>query len=93
MRVHSELQNVRIADGPGRTVEGIVRVREVDARVHGRGFVYQRQQPIGVVVHTRSEVQRVALPRNGAFASAAAALAGPVLFLATKRFFRKGRRR
>lgn len=93
MRVRNELQNVSVADGPGRTVEGVIQVRGIDARAAGRGFVYERQQPIAVVVHTQSGVQRLALPRYDALPGIAVALAGPVLFLATKRFFRKGRRR
>jgi len=92
VRVRNELQNVSVSEQHGRAVEGVIRVRGLDARVDGRGFVYEQQQPIGVVVRTQSGVQRLALPRSNALPGVAAALAGPVLFLATKRLFRKGRR-
>lgn len=93
VRVRNELQNVSVSGGRGRSVEGVVRVRGVDARVNGRGFVLERRQPVGVVVHTSSGMQRLTLPRQDATTGIAAVLAGPLLFLATKRYFRKGRRR
>jgi hypothetical protein len=93
VKLRNELQNVRVSDRNGRTVEGVVRVRGVDARVGDRGVLVKMQDPVAVVVHTPSGVQRHALPRYDAFPGVAAAIAGPALFLATKRFFRKGRRR
>jgi hypothetical protein len=92
VRLRNELHNVSVSDRRGRSVEGIVRVRGVDARVNGRGFVLEQRQPVGVVVHTSSGMQRLALPRHDAAGGAAIALAGPLLFLATKRFLKKGRR-
>ncbi|MEX2226186.1 MAG: hypothetical protein WEB52_07040 [Dehalococcoidia bacterium] len=93
MKLHNELHNVTVADGPGRSVEGVIRVRGLGMQVRGRGVTFRQQQPVGVVVHTRSGVQRLALPRDDAVPGVAAALAGPILFLATKRFLKKGRRR
>jgi hypothetical protein len=93
VRLRNELHNVSVSDGRGHSVEGVVRVRGLDARVNGRGFVLERRQPVGVVVHTASGMQRMALPRSDATAGVAAVIAGPLLFLAIKRFFKKGRRR
>jgi hypothetical protein len=92
VKFRNELHNVKVSDRRGRTVEGIVRVRGIDARVAGKGFVFEQQVPVGVMVHTHSGVQRIAVPRYDAGRGLALALAAPVLFLATKGFFRKGRR-
>jgi hypothetical protein len=93
VKLRNELQNVRVSDRNGRAVEGVVRVRGVEARLGARGVVVEMQEPVAVVVHTPSGVQRLALPRYDALPRAAAAIAGPALFLAARQFFRKGRRR
>jgi hypothetical protein len=93
VKLRNELHNVSISDGRDRFVEGVVRVRGIDAFVAGRGLRIEQRDPVAVVVQTSTGVQRHALPRYDAFPSVAAAIAGPALFLATKRFFRKGRRR
>jgi hypothetical protein len=92
VKLRNELQNVVVAAGHGRSVEGIVRVRGIDARVDGKGFVFEEQVPVGVVVRTHSGMQRITVPRYDAFPGIAVALAGPALYLAAKRFFRKGRK-
>jgi len=89
VKLRNELHNVRVSDAGGRSIEGIVRVRRLNLGPARLG----RHEPIAVVVQTRSGVQRVALPRRDRLPGIAAALAGPALFLAAKRFFRKGRRR
>ncbi|HET6614268.1 MAG TPA: hypothetical protein VFH62_00150 [Dehalococcoidia bacterium] len=91
MKLRNELQTVPVEARSDLGVEGVVRVRGLDVRVRGRGFAYETQTPLGVVVHTRAGVQRLSLPRDNALPGAAIALAGPLLFLATKRMFRKGR--
>jgi hypothetical protein len=93
VKLRNELQTIRVTTAGDRTVEGVVRVRGVDARVGRRGFIVERQTPVAVVVHTHAGVRRLALPRYDAVTGVAAALAGPMLFLATKRYFWKGRRR
>ena len=91
MKLRNELQTVPVQGRGDLDVEGIVRVRGIDARVRGRGFIYETRRPLGVVVHTRAGVQRLSLPRDNALPGAAVAVVGPLLFLATKRMFRKGR--
>ena len=91
MKLRNELQTVPVKGSGDIGVEGVVRVRGIDARVRGRGFVYESQTPLGVVVNTRAGVQRLSLPRDAALPGAAFALAGPLMFLAAKRMFRKGR--
>jgi hypothetical protein len=93
VKLRNELHNTIVSDKEGRPVEGVVRVRGIDARVHGRGFVFEQQQPVAVVVQTPNGVQRLAIPSYDALPGIAAAIAAPALFLATKRMFRKGRRR
>ena len=91
MKLRNEVQTVPVEGRDDLGVEGVVRLRGIDARVRGRGFVYETRQPVGVVVRTRAGVQRLSLPRDNALPGAAIALAGPLLFLTTKRLFRKGR--
>jgi hypothetical protein len=61
--------------------------------VRGRGFVFETRRPTGVVVHTRDGVHHRSIPAFDARPGALVALAGPMLLLATKRYFRKGRGR
>ena len=93
MKLRNELHTVPVHARGDLDVEGVVRVRGIDARVRGRGFVFETRQPAGVVVHTRAGVQRRSIPAFDARPGALMALAGPMLFVASKRYFRKGRRR
>jgi hypothetical protein len=63
MRRVDELRTVTISTAAGRTVEGQVRVRGIDARAGGRGFRLERREPVSVLIRENGSLRRVALPR------------------------------
>jgi hypothetical protein len=63
MRRLDELRTVTISTAGARTVEGQVRVRGIDARAGGRGFVYERREAVSLLIREPGSLRRVALPR------------------------------
>jgi hypothetical protein len=92
MKLRNELEHVVLADSRGRSVEGVVRVRGIDARFAGRGLILQSQEPVAVLLRSPAGVSRMAMPAPS-LAPAAAMMAAPALYLAVSRILRKGRRR
>lgn len=92
MRRINELRTVKVADGPGHSVEAVVRVRGIDAMAGGRGFVLHSEEPVTLLVRDRDSLRRVAMPERNDGMSPVAFLAAPIAALAIARMFR-GRRR
>jgi hypothetical protein len=90
MRLLNEVHSRPLMYRGGTEVRGLVRVRGVDARVRGRGVVFESHDPVAVVVSGDAGVSRVSLPteerRTLAFA------VPPLAFLALRLFLRKGKK-
>jgi hypothetical protein len=88
MRRIDELRTVKVADGAGHSVEAVVRVRGIDAMVRGRGFVFQSEEPVTLLVRDRDSLRRVHMPERKEGPSPAAFLAAPVVAFVVTRMFR-----
>lgn len=63
MRLVNELRNIRLQAGAGRSLEAVVRVRGIDARLDNRrGFVCGNHEPVALVVHGQQTFRRVSFP-------------------------------
>jgi len=62
MRLVRDEYTVEVARDMTRTVEGVVRVRGIDARVAGRGVVVERRDPQAVIVRDGGRVTRLTIP-------------------------------
>ena len=83
MKLLNETRSLDIDAGPDRTGRAEVAVRGIDARVQGRGFVYERHDPLTLVVYDRAGERRVDLPRHSGRGYALAL--APVAFFALAR--------
>jgi hypothetical protein len=90
-----ELRTVRVADGPGHSVEAVVRVSGIDARIDGRGFVFQTEEPVTLLVRDKDSLRRVQMPERDEGVPAIAFLAAPIAAMVIARMFkaRKPKRR
>lgn len=93
MRVTRTLRTVKVADGRGRSVEAIVRVREIDARVAGQGAVLRTEEPVTLLVRDRDTLRRVAMPEKRGGFPALAWMAAPVAAMVIARVCRPRRSR
>jgi hypothetical protein len=84
----NELRTVQVADGPGRTVEAVVRRHGIDARADGRGFVYQSEEPVTLLVRDRDTLRRISMPERNEGVPAMAFLAAPIAAMVVARMFR-----
>jgi hypothetical protein len=64
MRVINSSETVTLGRAGGRSVEATVRRTGIDARVDGRGFVYERHDPRELVLRGEDDVRRLALPKE-----------------------------
>jgi hypothetical protein len=83
-----ELRTVKVADGLGRSVEAVVRRRGIDARAGGRGFVFQSEEPVTLLVRDRDTMRRISMPERNEGVSAVAFLAAPIAAMVVARMFR-----
>lgn len=83
-----ELRTVRVADGTGRSVEAVVRRRGIDARAGGRGFVFQSEEPVTLLVRDQDTLRRISMPERNEGPSAIAFLAAPIVAFTIARMFR-----
>jgi hypothetical protein len=63
--VKNDLQSVRLETGDDRRVDALVRVRGIDARANGRGFLYERHHPVALLVDEHGRQRRVEFPAEG----------------------------
>jgi hypothetical protein len=95
MKITNEHQHVPISVPDGRTVEGIVHVRGIDLRVHGRGVVFERRTPVAAVMRTHHALRRLAIEDQRHGPTWLMALAAPVAAFAVAAIFtgsKEGRR-
>jgi hypothetical protein len=64
VRVINRSETVTLGRSGSRRVEAIVRSTGIDARVDGRGFLYERRDPEALVLRGEDDVTRLALPRE-----------------------------
>jgi hypothetical protein len=88
MRIINETRTVPLTSSHDVTVEGLVRVRGLDARAVGRGFVYERHAPQAIAMVRAGSTQVQKLPRDGALRRAVALIAVPALALLLRRLLR-----
>jgi len=62
MRRLDDVHTVTISTAGGRTVEGQVRVRGIDARAGGHGVRFERREPVSLLIREGGSLRRVALP-------------------------------
>ena len=62
MQLVRDEYTVEVARDATRTVEGVVRVRGLDARVAGRGGVIEWRDPHAVIVRDGGRVTRLTVP-------------------------------
>ncbi len=86
-----ELRTVPVADGPGRTVEAVVRRRGIDVRAGGRGVVFQTEEAVTLLVRDRDTLRRISMPERNEGPPAAAFLAAPIAAIVLTRMFRAKR--
>ena len=91
MRHLDELRTVTISTANDRTVEGQVRVRGIDARAGGRGFVFERREPVSLLIREQGSLRRVALPQTRHSGLAAAWIAAPIAACIAKRLVARRR--
>ena len=70
---------IPIAASGERSVDGLVRVRRLDARFAGRGLVLERCTPASITIRDGATVQSLPLTRPGIPASALLFVAAPVI--------------
>jgi hypothetical protein len=92
MKLTNETRRQRIATSGGRPVDGLVRVRALDVRVLGRGFVVENREPVAVLVSEDGSEARFGFPRStpGQLIMMAAA---PIAAFAVARLLRPKRSR
>lgn len=83
MKLRNETRILDIDVGPGRAARAEVSVRGIDARVQGRGFIYERHDPLTLVVYDRAGERRIDVPRAKG-PGLALALAPVALFALTR---------
>ena len=89
-----ELRTVKVADGPGRSVEAVVRRRGIDLRADGRGFVFQTEEPVTLLVRDQDTLRRISMPERNEGVPAVAFLAAPIVAMVVARMFKpKGPKR
>lgn len=88
-----ELRTVTVSSRPGRTVEAVVRRRGIDARVGGRGFVFQTEKPVTLIVREPDTLRRVAMPVTDDRGRMLALVAAPAAAALIARMFRPRRSR
>jgi hypothetical protein len=59
MRILNEERTTELSTTGGRTIEGRVQVRGIDARTQAQGFLYERHVPVALVVREGSEVREI----------------------------------
>ncbi|MEX2247235.1 MAG: hypothetical protein WEC75_11160 [Dehalococcoidia bacterium] len=91
MDVANDLRTVTISSSDSRTVEGVARVRRIDARARGRGLVIEQHEPIAVVVHEAGSVRRIALPQASGESFGAAIVAAPLVYFALRLLMRRSK--
>jgi hypothetical protein len=64
VQVINRSETVTLGRSRGRSVEATVRRRGIDARVDGRGFLYERRDPQALVLRGEDDVTRLALPKE-----------------------------
>lgn len=62
MRIVNQSETVTIGRAGDRSVEAVVRRTGIDARVDGRGFVYERRDPQAIVLRGEDDVTNLAVP-------------------------------
>ena len=84
---------MKVADGAGHSVEAVVQVRGIDGTAGGRGFVFQSEEPVTLLVRDRDSLRRVQMPERNDGPAAAAFLVAPIVAFAIARMFRPRRRK
>ena len=90
MKIRNDLTTVVISRAPHRTLEGVMRVRSLDARIGGRGLVVHQQEPVAVVVRDGAGVRRATLRERPNVSFTAAFLAAPALYMIVRRMVKNG---
>ena len=93
MKLLNENRTVPILAEPGRSVDGVVRVRGVDLAFAGRGPVAATHEPVAIVVRDGGTLRRTALPaRSEPGALSLAAALAPLAAVLVTRHVRRTRR-
>lgn len=87
------MRTVKVADGAGHSVEAIVRVRGIDGMANGRGFVFQSEEPVTLLVRDKDSLRRVQMLERNDWPPAAAFLVAPIVAFAIARMFKPKRRK
>jgi len=91
MKLRNELQTITVDDRAGRHVEGVVRVRGMDARVAAGGLVIEQRLPVALDVREGADVRRIPIPRPEPYNLALAFAAAPLASFLLTRMLRKRR--
>ena len=86
----NKTETVPLGRTQGRSIEAVVRISGIDARVGGRGFVYERRDPQAVIVRGEDDLSRIEVRTAGA---PVARLAAPVAAYFLARVLLRRRRR
>jgi hypothetical protein len=75
----STIVRIPIAASAERSVDALVRVRRLDARIAGRGIVLERCTPASITIRDGATIRSLPLPRPGISASALLFGAAPLI--------------
>jgi hypothetical protein len=93
MKLLFEVRDVPVFTRGDRDVGALVRVRGIDARVRGRGYIAARFDPQAVVVRANGSVSRLALPHREPLPTAAAFAAPALAYLVMRTLMARRRKR
>ena len=65
METQNQLEHVTVAVRDDRTIEGVVRVRRVRARLGRLRFAFDWCRPTAVIVRDRENVRQLTIPHRG----------------------------
>ncbi len=91
--IRTEERRVPLARAGAATVDGIVRVRRLGAMRDGKGFTFERREPVGVVVRRAGHEERVWLRERQPGKIALAFIAIPIAARLAAKLFTHSRRR
>lgn len=91
MRIINDLRPVTVASDGAREIDGVVRVRGIDATAGDRGVRFERRVPVAIIVRDAGGVRRMTLPEQ--HTNALAFIAAPLAAFAISQAFRRRQKR